>query len=212
MVIHGYELNKDEVWKTGAVLERKRCGWRALVRSKDNCLDVYAKASDQETHPINSYLDIIRESVYSINSGLGLVADEYITYAKDGKKDDFEYQVLEGSKNSGLNEVYSRVFNARLNIDDIIGVIKNPSMLKEDINYIYECVMSACKQIQARKIYWNKPDHRVSEDDRNDEMRDLISNRGVFVRDQTHSGHGEGGKNPGEVDLMVMNSPADVRS
>ena len=212
MVLHGFELNRDLVWKTGAVLERKRLGWQALARSKDNCLDVYAKASDQETHPINSYLDIIRESVYRINSDFGLAAEEYITYAKDGKTDEFEYRWLEESKNAGLNEVYSRVFKARIRIDEIIGVIKSPNLLQSNIDYIYECVISACKQIQARKIYWNKPDHIVSEDDRNDGMRDLISSRGLFVRDQTHAGRGQEGKNPGEVDLMIMNSPTDAQA
>ena len=212
MVLHGFELNRDLVWKTGAVLERKRLGWQALARSKDNCIDVYAKASDQETHPINSYLDIIRESVYRINSDFGLAAEEYITYAKDGKTDEFEYQLLEESKNAGLNEVYSRVFKARITIDEIIGVIKSPNLLQSDIEYIYECVMSACKQIQARKIYWNKPNHMVSEDDRNDGMRDLISSRGLFVRDQTHAGRGQEGKNPGEVDLMVMKTSTDVQA
>ena len=212
MVLHGFELNRDLVWKTGAVLERKRLGWQALARSKDNCIDVYAKASDQETHPINSYLDIIRESVYRINSDFGLAAEEYITYAKDGKTDEFEYRWLEESKNAGLNEVYSRVFKARIRIDEIIGVIKSPNLLQSNIDYIYECVISACKQIQARKIYWNKPDHIVSEDDRNDGMRDLISSRGLFVRDQTHAGRGQEGKNPGEVDLMIMNSPTDAQA
>ena len=52
----------------------------------------------------------------------------------------------------------------------------------------------------------------VSEDDRNDGMRDLISSRGLFVRDQTHAGRGQEGKNPGEVDLMIMNSPTDAQT
>ena len=43
-------------------------------------------------------------------------------------------------------------------------------------------------------------------------MRDLISSRGLFVRDQTHAGRGQEGKNPGEVDLMIMNSPTDAQA
>ena len=213
MVLHGFELNTNIVWKTGAVFERKRCGWQALVRSKDNSLDIYARASDQKMHPINTYLDIIRESVYFINSDFGLEADEFIIYSKDGKKDSFMFKNLEGSKKVGLNEVYSSAFDSLINIDDITGAIKSPNMLNGEAGYIYECVMTACKQIQSRKIFWNNPpDHIVSENDRNDEMRDLLSNRGLFVRDQTHAGRGEGGKNPGEVDLMIMSSPTDTKT
>ena len=79
------------------------------------------------------------------------------------------------------------------------------------VDDIYEYVISACKQIQTRKKFWNIPPVQiVSEDDRNDEMRDLISSRGVFVRDQTRTGQGSGGNNPGEVDLMVMKSATDA--
>lgn len=129
MVLRGDELNTEVVWKTGALFERKRCSWQALARIKDNCLDVYAKAGDQETHPIHSYLDIIRESVYKINSDLGLAADEFITYAKDGKKDEFKYKKLEGRKKAGQNEDYSEVFDALISIDEIIGAITSPNLL-----------------------------------------------------------------------------------
>lgn len=78
------------------------------------------------------------------------------------------------------------------------------------VDDIYDYVMSACKQIQSRKKYWNvPPNQRVSEDDRNDELRDLISSRGVVVRDQSHAGQGSGGSNAGEVDLMIMRSATD---
>lgn len=79
------------------------------------------------------------------------------------------------------------------------------------VDDVYEYVMSACMQIQGRKKFWNIPPNQiVSEDDRNDEMRDLISSRGLGVRDQSHVGQGGGGSNPGEVDLMVMKSTTDA--
>ena len=89
MVRHGYELKMKDVWRTGAVFVRKECGWSSTVRIKDNCLDIYAKADNQKEHPVNSYLTMIRESVYKINEDFGLTADEYIAYRKDGKEDNF---------------------------------------------------------------------------------------------------------------------------
>ncbi len=77
------------------------------------------------------------------------------------------------------------------------------------IDDVYDYVMSACRQIQGRMIFWSIPGHDVSEDSRNDEMRDLIGSRYLYVRDQSHVGHGEKSYNPGEVDLAVMKSEAD---
>ena len=98
MVRHGYELNTDIVWRTGAVFERRQLGWSSLVRIKDNGLDVYAKAENKNEHPVNSYLDMIRGSVYQINDELGLTADEHIAYRKGGLEDRFDYEILSGIK------------------------------------------------------------------------------------------------------------------
>lgn len=130
MVRHGYELKMKDVWRTGAVFVRKECGWSSTVRIKDNCLDIYAKADNQKEHPVNSYLTMIRESVYKINEDFGLTADEYIAYRKDGKEDNFPYETLVGSKEAGQNYIYSRVFGSLLNIDEILGIIRN---LKDEL-------------------------------------------------------------------------------
>lgn len=95
-----------------------------------NETDIYAKADNQKEHPVNSYLTMIRESVYKINEDFGLTADEYIAYRKDGKEDNFPYETLVGSKEAGQNYIYSRVFGSLLNIDEILGIIRN---LKDEL-------------------------------------------------------------------------------
>ena len=204
MVLHGFELNRNLVWKTGAVLERKRLGWQALARSKDNCLDVYAKASDQETHPINSYLDIIRETVYRINSDFGLEAKEYITYSKDEKKEEFLYKYLEGSKKAGQNAVYSTVFDTLLNIDDIIGAITSPSKLKggmgdKQMQELLSKLTNALLELQSDSHYFDAKENAC-----NSFVRSLLKSAGYVCMDQTLRGVGAAGKGDGELDIVIQ--------
>ena len=126
MVRHGYELNTDIVWRTGAVFETKRCGWSALVRINGNMLEVYVKGEDKDKHPVNSYLDLIRESVYSINREMGLSAEEYIAYREGMEEERFEYEVLTGSREAGQDKIYSKVFKRLINIDEILGILVSP--------------------------------------------------------------------------------------
>ena len=103
-------------------------------------------------------------------------------------------------------------------IDELIGLLgrrdaKNFLNMKIrellSIDDIYDFTMSACRQIQGRMIFWTRPGHDVTEDTRNDELRDLIASRGLYVRDQSHAGHGEQGNNPGEVDLAILKSATE---
>ena len=204
MVLRGDELNTEVVWKTGALFERKRCSWQALARIKDNCLDVYAKAGDQETHPIHSYLDIIRESVYKINSDLGLAADEFITYAKDGKKDEFKYKKLEGRKKAGQNEDYSEVFDALISIDEIIGAITSPNLLArgyEDgqMQALLSASIEALLKLQGNKSYYGKRENEC-----NSFVRDLLEMKRYVCKDQTLQGVSETGKSDGELDILIQ--------
>ena len=126
MVRHGYELNTDIVWRTGATFERKQLGWSSLICIKDNCLDVYAKADNQREHPVNTYLDMIRESICNINDEFGIVGNEYIAYRKNGKEALFDYSELIGSKRERIDRIYSGVFKTTIRIDEILGIIGRP--------------------------------------------------------------------------------------
>ena len=114
MVRHGYELNTDIVWRTGATFEREQLGWSSLIR--DN----------QKEHPVNTYLDMIRESICNINDEFGIVGNEYIAYRKDGKEDRFKYSKLIGSKRGKIDRIYSDVFETVISIDEILGIIGRP--------------------------------------------------------------------------------------
>ena len=151
MVRHGHELNTNIVWRTGAEFRSKRCGWTALVSIKDECLDVFVKAEQQESHPAVAYLDLMRESIYEINEDFGLVADEYIEYRRGGQKDRFQYPVLIGSLEAEIDKVYSCIFKRALNIREILGTVTLPKDTMT--NGVIEQMLYALDAMSERAIY-----------------------------------------------------------
>ena len=150
MVRHGYELNTNIVWRTGAIFERKQCGWASLVRIRDNRFDVYATTENQKEHPINSYLDMMRESVYEINREFGLQADEYIFYRRDGKEERFKFRTLVGSRKTGIRQVYSEVFDQPIDIEEILGILNRSK--DEQTKAIVEQMLSVLKSMSGRSV------------------------------------------------------------
>lgn len=210
MVRHGYELNTDMVWRTGAVFERRQLGWSSLVRIKENCLDIYAKSDDQNVHPVNSYLDIMRESIGKVNEKLGIEATEYIAYRKDGVEDRFKYKTLVGSKKTGISEVYSEAFDRAISIDDVLGIIKCSDKLSDsDPNYqidaLLSSVMDALGKMQGNCAYYN-----AKEDTCNSYIRDLLEFRGYTCKDQTLHGTSGTGKSDGELDILIRDKDRGI--
>ena len=156
MVRHGYELNTDIVWRTGATFERKQLGWSSLIRIKDNCLDVYAKADNQREHPVNTYLDMIRESIDNINNEFGIVGNEYIAYRKDGKEDRFKYSKLIGSKKEKIDRIYSDIFETSISIDEILGIISRPK--DQMIQGVIDQMLSALGEMTEECVNLNHRD------------------------------------------------------
>ena len=210
MVRHGYELNTDNVWRKGAVFEREQCGWSSLVRIKDNSIDVYVKADNQTEHPVNSYLDMIRGSVYKINNEIGLTADEYIAFRKEGKEEFFKYSKLIGIKKKNRQDIYSEVFNEFIDIDEILGTLKNPEKLSEvDLDStmasLLDSLMDALHKLQGNAAYYD-----ANEDTCNSYIRDLLEMRGYSCKDQTFHGISKTGKSYGELDILIRDKDRDV--
>ena len=210
MVRHGYELNTDIVWRTGASFERQQCGWSSLVCIKDNCLDIFARSQNQTTHPVNSYLDMVRGSVYKINESIGLTADEYIAYRRDGKEDNFKYNKLMGILRAKHQEIYSEVFEEYVNIDEILGTIKSPDKLAADepdsqIAALLDSLMDALAKLQGNSTYYD-----ASENKCNSYIRDLLEMRGYTCKDQTLHGISATGKSDGELDILIRDKDRNV--
>ena len=209
MVRHGYELNTDTVWRTGAVFERRKLGWRSLVRIKDNYLDIYARSDDQRVHPVNTYLDMMRESINNVNDKLGLTATEYIAYRKDGLEDRFRYKTLVGSKEAGQLTIYSEVFESLLDINEILGIINSPRKMSENdrdfqIEKLLNSLMVGLRSLQGNSAYYN-----AKEDMCNSYIRDLLQARNYICKDHTLHGTSATGKSDGEPDIVIRNKGMD---
>lgn len=83
----------------------------------------------------------------------------------------------------------------------LLNTVHNPSVT---VDQICSDLISACKQIQSNYLICN-----TYENQRSTQVRDILSNRGRYVRDQTLYGHAKDSRNPGEVDLMVMKDSSD---
>lgn len=75
---------------------------------------------------------------------------------------------------------------------------------KSKENFLLEDLYAACLKLQRNQLYNN-----VTEDERNDYIRDLLETRGYSrgynVKDQTRQGKSYAGKKSGEIDLLIQN-------
>ncbi len=203
MVRHGYDLNTKVVWKTGAMFTNVRCGWTALVRMKDNCLDVYARASNSDTHPVNVYLDMMRESICKINESFGITAEESIIFRKGGLKDFFDPEILKGYIENGQHFVYSKVFRTMINIEEIFGVVNAQDRLfgqgnDSKINTLLDVLAGALLKLQDNRHYYSADENTC-----NTYIRDLLEQCGYICRDQSLHGVSGTGRSAGSPDILI---------
>lgn len=204
MVRHGYELNNGLVWRTGAVLNNYRCGWTALVQKKGDRLEVFAKSRNPETHPLNVYLDMMRESIYKINDSFGIVAKEFITYHKNDLKDCFDYELLISSIEYGRHTIFSKVFRNEISIEEILGIVSVQKRVfgqgfDSQINALLHTVADALLKLQDNKYYYG-----AEENDCNKYVCDMIEQRGYICYDQSKHAVSGTGKKSGSVDIWIQ--------
>ena len=202
MVRHGYDLNTKVVWRTGAMFYNKRCGWSALVRMKDNCLEVFARTSHPETHPVNVYLDMIRESITKINESFGITAQEYIIFRKGNLTDRFEYEILMGNLEIGNHTVFSRVFRG-VSIEEILGVVnaqnrRHGQGTDSQINALLNALSGVLLKLQENSDYYS-----AKENSCNTYVRDMLEQCGYICYDQTLRAVSGTGKSAGSLDILI---------
>ena len=151
MIQQWHELNLKKAWKSGAAFEKKRFGWKSLVRILGNRLDIYTESENSREYPAVRYMDILCEAIRRINNELGLHAEEYITFREKKIEDRFKRSVLEGSKKAGLSRIYSDVFERILQIDVILGkTIKSSDIMTEEV---ITQMLTALSEISEQTVY-----------------------------------------------------------
>lgn len=66
---------------------------------------------------------------------------------------------------------------------------------------LLEDLICCCRKLQSNKYY-----KTASENEMNDYIRDLLSAKGYFLRDQTRQGSSPEGLDAGEVDILMLNN------
>ena len=203
MVRHGYELNTKIVWRTGAVFKNKRCGWTALVRMKDNRLDVFARTRKPDTHPVNVYLDMMRESICKINAGFGITATEVITFRKGGLKDRFDPEILKGSIEHGQHSIFSKVFNTMISIEEILGVTNAQDRIfgqgtDNQINTLLNALADILLKLQDTSYYYSADEKTC-----NAYVCVLLEKCGYICKDESLHAVSGTGKRAGSLDILI---------
>lgn len=193
------DLQYEYVWMSGAVFCSEGMGLKALVKMEDNYLKIYV-VSANELYPSNVYLEFIRGVIRNINDSLGLNATEKIVYKKKEISEEFDYAYLLDSYQHGNQTIYSRNLRANINILDILNQTDGDINLSR--KKLIQDIKEICITMQANKLFYSQ-----TENVRNTEVRDMLRGKGYYVSDQTLRGRSMSGKQPGELDLEIMETP-----
>ena len=203
MVRYGADLNTKIVWRTGAMFCNKRCGWTALVRIKDNYLEIFARSMKPKTHPVNVYLDMMRETICKINESFGITAKEYIIYRKGDMQDSFEYEMLRGNLKFGNHVIYSTIFQNMISIDEILGIVDIQERVfgqgfDNQTGTLLHTVADALLKLQDNKFYYSADENTC-----NTFIRDMVEQRGYICYDQSLHAVSGTGKSSGLLDILI---------
>lgn len=83
-------------------------------------------------------------------------------------------------------------------ISEILQYVENKNLIFTDV---LNKIISACIKLQGNSLYNKQP-----EDFRNTYIRDLLDSSGLYLKDQSFWGKSQSGTNPGEVDMVVLDT------
>jgi small GTP-binding protein len=207
MVDMRQDLDFQNVWLTGAMLEQKYNGVKAMVKSEGNVLSIYIQATDR-AHKAHTYLNTIRGALDAIHLDMGLKKPvTKVAYTEDGETEYFIYQQVEGSRRNDQATIYSVVLDKMVPIEAILN--GTDSVVEEKKEKLLRDMAGACVQLlENRKMVEElKPPGKigpVAENDRNDELCRALRNMGYHVADQTRAGYGSGKKQAGSLDMRLL--------
>lgn len=197
MVRYIVELDTNNIWYSGARFMFDRQGASALVQSEGNSVVVYVRCD--ETHEPMIYVQSMMEILIEIGSEYGLrLTDQKAVYKRGGLRDVFSYDMLKGSVNAGIEQVYSVTFEGMISIKDIL----NPAAKKKQTvsEKLLLDIAQACESVQGFFGTANR-----TEDDLNAVLRKALWQKGHLIADHRLLGLlSRTGKRTGEVDLLLI--------
>ena len=200
MVSHYKELDRENVWLTGARFVEPGTGSSAVIKREDQTLKVYVRSDRFYPHAAR-YRDTIRRRIRDlIRDYLPRlkILEECVVYKHHGGVEAFDFERLSRCQSNGMTHCYSKICDEPLSIQDILS--QSNQAEQERMGQLMDAVVSACKKMQE------VPQHK-EEDRRNKQLMHILSGREIqgkplIVLDQSQGGRGKTGIRMGERDLM----------
>lgn len=200
MVDRYAELDRDNVWLTGARFRQIDTGLSAVVKFEDKVLKIYVRSSNP-LHAPNTYLSVLSGSIDLICHELKLPqTKKRLVYKCGGKQDVFDYERLLKMYARKKETEYSEELDMDIPIVDILNQFA-PDEVTEQERLVWELVQ-LCAEMQRNSHYWG-----TKENTRNTYLRDGLGHMGYIVKDQTLQGISGGGGSEGELDLDIRKFP-----
>jgi hypothetical protein len=205
MVERRKELDRDNVWLTGARFICGETGRNAVVKSEGNLIRILVRAEKAPRDP-QKYLDQLKDDLERISSEMGLtIAKKEVVYKERDTTECFDYDDLLLAQDLGENFVLSRQQRKRIPLWGVLMQSDFPEDEKQ--KKLREDIRQACEMLQNRKKYWDS-----SEDERTDYLMDMLIAKHYIVLDQHRGGFSESGIQSGELDLDIRRTPGDAWS
>ena len=202
MVERRAELDRSNVWFSGARFVCGETGRSAVVKTEGNLLRILVRAEKDPRDP-QRYLDELKGNLERINAIMGLtVAKTEIAYKEGGKTEYLDYETVLMEQEFGGRDILSKVHRKRVLLADVLMQSDFPEDEKQ--KKLFSDIRSSCQKLQNRKIYYD-----ASEDQRTDYLMDMLSND-YFVSPQYRGGISAGGIQSGELDLDIRLNSADA--
>ena len=205
MVEHYQELDRGNVWLTGARFVEPGTGSSAIIKREGETLRLYVR-SERFYPPATEYRDTLRRRIREIirdHLPQLKILEECVVYKHHGGTEIFDFERLSRWQSKGTEYCYSKLCEEPLVVQSILNQTNQADQERKE--QLLEELMSACKKMQEVS------QHR-EEDRRNKQLMHILSGRPVqgkklIVLDQSQGGRGKTGIKMGERDLIISTEP-----
>ena len=203
MVERRKELDRNNVWVTGARFVCGDTGRNAVVKSEGNLIRILVRAEKEPRDP-QRYLDELKDDLERINLEMGLTVSKMeVIYKENGKTACFDYADLLFYQKIGKSSIPCRELWKEVPLWDVLMQSDFPEDEKQ--KKLREDIRQACEMLQDDNLYW-----KASEDQRTGLIAKLLRFNQYIAMEQHRTGISAGGIQSGELDLDIRLTPGDA--
>ena len=203
MVERRKELDRNNVWLTGARFVCGDTGRNAVVKSEGNLIRILVRAEKEPRDP-QRYLDELKDALERINLEMGLIVSKMEVIYKEGDKTaSFDYSDLLFYQEMGQAKILCRELRKEVPLWDVLMQTDFPEDEKQ--KKLRDHIQLACRMLQDDNLFW-----KASEDQRTGLIAKLLRFNDYIAMEQHRTGISVGGIHSGEVDLDIRLTPGDA--